>query len=257
MSDTRFVVAAATAALLGASASNATFVGFVVTSTTEELNGQRLSVYTLAARFDGAADTVLRAFDLTTSNSDSLVGFWHKDNHGDDATDGLLSQDFGTWNPRRTGSNLANRPYDSYLTIGGIARASNETMSDGAYFDGDKHGPRAWDRASLPADPTFSWYVNESSTVLLSDEINQGRVGNSPGLPATDVRLGQFVLSEGHEARTFSLSLQYRVGYSLSDDEGYGYQIATGDFTLGESVPTPGSLALIFAGLLTTRGRRR
>lgn len=253
----RFGVAAATAALLWTSGSHASFVGFVVSSTTEELGGQRLSVYTLAARFDGAADTVSRAFDLTTTNSDWLVGFWHKDNHGDMATNGILSQDFGTWNPRRTGSNAANRRYDSYLTIGGIARSSNETRSDGTYYDSDEHNPRAWDRAALPADPTFNWYVEESSTGLMSDEISQGRVGNSPGLPTTDVRLGQFVLSEGHDARTFGLSIQYRSGYSLSGDEGYGYQVASGSFTLGVPVPTPGSLALIFAGLLTARSRRR
>jgi len=249
--------AAVSASLLVAASASSSFVGYIVTSEQVELNGQSLAVYTLAARFDGSSDTVWRGFDLAAENHDWFLGFWHKDNHGDEATNGLLSQDFGTWNPSRTGGNLANRPYDSYLTIGGIARASNTTQSMGAWFDGDKHSPRAWDQAALPMSPSFNWYVDASSSVVLSDAIDQGRVGNSPGLPLTDVRLGQFVLSEGHEARTFSLSIVYSSGYSLSDDEQDHYSTASGTFTLGNPVPAPGALALAVLGAHAARRRRR
>lgn len=250
--------ATASVALLATSVSQASFVGFVVTSSSVELDGQTLSVYTLAARFDGSADTVWRAFDLGSDDSTAFLGFWHKDNHGDTATDGLLSQDFGTWDPRRTGSNLANRPYDSYLTIGGIARSSNATQSAVNSLDGDAGNMGAWSQPSLPSATGFAWYVDRSSTVLFSDENDQGRVGNSPGLPVTDVRLGQFVLSEGHEARTFSLSILFSRGYALSDDKSAPYSTASGTFTLGQPVPGPGSIGLVVTGLLlATRGRRR
>ena len=236
---------------------HASFVGYSVSSTQTSLDGNDLVVYTLTARFDGSSDTVYRALDLFTENSAWLEGFWHKDNHGDVLTNGVLSQEFGTWNPRRTGSNSANRPYDSYLTIGGIARQSNVTQVEGAWFDGSKNTPRMWDQAHLPMGNGFSWYNEESSSVYLGDEVAQGKVGNSPGVPGTDVRLGQFVLSSGHEARTFSMSILYRSGYSLSDDEQYGYQIASGSFTLGDPVPAPGALVLtLVAGLISSSRRR-
>ena len=250
--------AAATSAFFaGASLAHASFVGYFVSSTETSLDGINLTVYTLTARFDGSSDTVYRALDLFTENPASLEGFWHKDIHGDVLTNGALSQEFGTWNPRRTGSNAENRPYDSYLTIGGIARSSNVTQVEGAWFDGNKNTPRVWDQATLPMGNGFSWYNDESSSVFLGDEVAQGRVGNSPGVAATDVRLGQFVLSQGHEARTFSMSIMYRSGYSLSDDEQYGYQVGSGTFTLGNPVPTPGALVLtVVAGVIGASRRR-
>lgn len=249
---------AATGAVLSwASPAHASFVGYFVSSTEASLNGNNLIVYTLTARFDGPSDTVYRALDLFTENSASLEGFWHKDNHGDVLTNGVLSQEFGTWNPRRTGSNSENRPYDSYLTIGGIARASNVTQVEGAWFDGSKNTPRVWDHATLPMGNGFSWYTDESSSVFLGDEVAQGRVGNSPDVAATDVRLGQFVLSQGHEARTFSMSILFRGGYSLSDDEQYGYQVGSGSFTLGDPVPAPGAFVLALAAGVICSSRRR
>lgn len=249
--------AASSCFLLGASVAHASFVGFFVSANEASLDGNNLVVYTLTARFDDSTATVYRALDLFTENSAWLEGFWHKDNHNDVLTNGVLSQEYGTWNPRRTGSNSLNRPYDSYLTIGGIARQSNVTQVEGAWFDGNKNTPRVWDQASLPMGNGFSWYNDESSSVYLGDEVAQGRVGSSPGVAATDVRLGQFVLSEGHEARTFSMSILYRNGYSLSDDEEYGYQVGSGSFTLGEPVPAPGAVVLTIVAGLIGRSRRR
>ncbi len=250
-------IAASSAFIVGASVVQASFVGFFVSSNQVSLGGNNLIVYTLTARFDESSDTVFRALDLYTENAAWLEGFWHKDNHGNPATNGLLSQEFGTWNPRRTGSVTANRPYDSYLTIGGIARPSNVTQVEGAWFDGNKNTPRVWDQADLPMGNGFSWYNEESSSVYLGDEIAQGRAGNSPGVAPTDVRLGQFVLSEGHEARTFSMSIMYRSGYSLSDDDEYGFETGSGTFTLGDPIPGPSALALSAIAGLLSRSRRR
>lgn len=250
-------IAASGAFVVGASIAQASFVGFFVSSNQVSLGGNNLVVYTLTARFNDSNDTVFRALDLYTENAAWLEGFWHKDNHGNPATNGLLSQEFGTWNPRRTGSAAANRPYDSYLTIGGIARSGNVTQVEGAWFDGNKNTPRVWDQADLPMGNGFSWYNDESSSIYLGDEVAQGRVGNSPGVAPTDVRLGQFVLSEGHETRTFSMSILYRSGYSLADDDEYDFETASGTFTLGNPIPGPGALALTaIAGLLAPRRRR-
>lgn len=94
-----------------------------------EFRGHALVVYTLTARFNGPYDTVFSAFDLASEDPNALTGFWHKDNHGDPATNGILSQRYGTWDPTTTGSATANRPFDSYLTIGGIARPANTTRA--------------------------------------------------------------------------------------------------------------------------------
>ena len=85
-----------------------------------------------------------------------------------------------------------------------------------------------------------------------SDSDNgQGTVGNSAGVPTTDVRLAQFVLSEGEYARAFTICIKYGNEYSLSDD----YQVVSGSFTLG-TVPGPGPVALLALGGLFTRRRR-
>jgi len=91
-------IAASSAFVVGASIAQASFVGFFVSSNQVSLGGNNLIVYTLTARFDESSDTVFRALDLHTENAAWLEGFWHKDNHGSPSTNGLLSQEFGTWN---------------------------------------------------------------------------------------------------------------------------------------------------------------
>jgi hypothetical protein len=245
-------------ALIGAPLSLATaqsatagFVGFEVTSTATTHAGQSLVVYTVAARFDGPTDTVYRAFDLTTSNAAWLYGFWHKDHNSDDLSDPVLSQSNGTWDPTRTGSSSSNRPYDSYLTIGGIANSSNTTRDRYDDILSAQVMSPGWDRASLPWGSDFEWYNSQGGN-------SQGRVGQSPGLPSTDVRIGQFVLSAGHAPRTFSLSLKFNAGDWFDrdgDGQGDAMQVATGSFTLG--IPAPGAIALLGLAGLASRSRRR
>ncbi len=227
---------------------SASFVGYFVSSTNTSYAGQELVVYTLTARFSTQHVSVFRASDLVTDNTDWLRGFWHKDNHGDPATNGRLSQQFGTWDPSKTGSSSVNRPYDSYLTIGGIANSGNTTEADANWLDGGSGGPstRGWSRPDLPDNGALAWFNG-------NDDNEQGAVGNSPGVANTDVRLGQFVLSAGHEARTFSLTIKYGNEYSLSER----YEYATENFTLG-AVPAPGALVLLgLAGLLGRQRRRK
>jgi len=237
---------AAAGMLLASAGAHAGFVGYSVTSTTATLDGQNLVIYTLAARFDGYHDTVFSALGMTAANSSWFNGFWHKDNHGNAATNGTLSQLNGTWDPTKTGSASSNRPFDSYLTIGSLARMGNTSEAFGIWSDANRDAVASWARPDLPDNLGLFGWKNEDS------DNGQGTVGNSPGLPSTDVRLGQFVLSEGHETRTFELTIKYGREYSLSDD----YYLATGEFTLGV-IPTPGAIALLTVSSLVARSRRR
>jgi hypothetical protein len=223
---------AAIAGLTVSTMASATFTSYVVTSSNTTNSGQNLTVYTLWARFNGATDTVLNAFNLAKVGSSSLTGFWHKDNASYNS--GVLSQSFGTWNPSQTGSNTANRPFDSYLTIGGVASGTNSSNADPSW-----PAPASWNVPGLPGNGTIGWFNSNPPNL-------QGRVGQ-PNNTATDVRLGQFVLSQGDTAaRTYSLTIGYNDGV-----QGSAVQFGSGNFSL----PAPGAVALL--GLAGLAGRRR
>jgi MYXO-CTERM domain-containing protein len=251
ISGTSIVVAipGVAAALVSANLASASFVGYFVTSTNTSLNGQNLVVYTLAARFDYTKDTVFAADNLTATDSGDLTGFWHKDNSGNNDLGATLSQTVGSWSPLDTGSSTYNRPYDSYLTIGSIARAGNETEANVAWYTGGNADTRGWNRPDLPDNGGLGWYADEGG--------GQGRAGNSAGLGILDVRLGQFVLSVGHAARTMNLDIIYSRGADdISPDGEHPIFHASGSFTLG-TVPAPGALALIGLAGFAARSRRR
>lgn len=232
------------ASLAAAAAASGSFVGFFVSSTSTACVGQNLVVYTLTARFDGATDTVERAFNLTSLTGDGLVGYWHKDKSGADDAEGVLSQDIGSWDPTQTGSASENRPFDSYLTIGGIARHANSSSADLSWFTGGNADARGWNRADLPDNGALAWLNAIPSNA-------QGRVGNSFGVATTDVRLGQFVLSAGHSFRELGLEIAFTDGTA-----GGAMQYASGTFAFG-TVPTPGAIALLTVAGLVSRRRRR
>jgi hypothetical protein len=234
----------AASAVLCAGVASASFTGFVVTSSSTTCNGQALTVYTLAARFDGSADTVERAFNLSAVSPDHLIGFWHKDNSGANDNAGALSQSSGSWDPTVTGSATTNRPFDSYLTIGAIARLANTSTAEATWFTGGNADTRGWNRTDLPDNGSLAWFNSNLANL-------QGRVGNSAGLALTDVRLGQFVLSAGHSLRLLSLEIAYNDGSA-----GGATQVASGSFTLG-AVPAPGALALVSLAGVLSRSRRR
>ena len=224
-----------------ASTASASFTGFVVTSTNVSSSGQNLTVYNVSARFNGPTDTLLNCFNFGGVGSTLMTGFWHKDNAYYNS--GILSQEFGTWNPSQTGSVPNNRPFDSFLVIGGQATPTNTTNADPSWVSGGTGAgagdSRSWNRADLPNNGTLGWFNSNPPN-------NQGRVGGA-GNTATDVRLGQFVLSANDAAlRNYTLTLGYNNGVA-----GSAVQFATGTFSL----PTPGAIALL--GLAGLAGRRR
>ena len=230
---------AAIAGLGVAGVASASFTGYVVSSTNVTNSGQNLVVYSVFARFNGPTDTLLNAFNLGSSTAGGLVGYWHKDNAS--YNEGVLSQEFGTWNPSQTGSNTANRPFDSYLTVGGQASGTNTSNADPSWVTGGNADARSWNRPDLPNNGTLGWFNSNPPN-------NQGRVGQA-GNTATDVRLGQFVVAGSDTAaRSFTLTLGYNNGVA-----GSAVQFATSTF--GWGVPTPGAIALL--GLAGLAGRRR
>jgi len=227
----KFVASMALAAAVS-SAASATFVQYVVTKTSTTNSGVALDVYNVFARFNGATDTLLNAFNFNRVDGSATNMFYHKDNS--DYNGGVLSQAYGTWAPQLTGSASLNRPFDSFLVIGGNAGATNSTNADPSW-------PAAgggWNRADLPNGFNIGWF-NSSPPNL------QGRVGQV-GNTATDVRVGQFVVGAGVDGGTWNLKIGYNSGVS-----GAPVQFAETTFSL----PAPGAIALL--GLAGLAGRRR
>ncbi|MFM1868384.1 MAG: hypothetical protein RL591_1792 [Planctomycetota bacterium] len=222
---------AAVAASVSAAAS-ASFVEFYTTSTTTSSNGINVDVYTLWARFDGATDTVLNAFNLNRLDSNTTNIFYHKDNAK--GNDGLaMIKEFGTWAPQLTGAAVANRPFDSFLTIGGTSGASNTTSADPSW-------PAAgggWNRPDVPNNLNVGWYNSNPPSL-------QGRVGVGANT-ADSVRLAQFVIDAGSNGGTWNLKVSFNNASNST------VNFATSTFSL----PAPGAVALL--GLAGFVGRRR
>ena len=237
----RFIASASALAI--ASVSSAAFVGYFTTVTQVTSGGVLLDQYRVVARFNGPTDTVLNVFNFTYTGGgegDVYGAFYHKDNSSYNG--GVLSKAYGTWSPTLTGSPTLNRPFDSYLVIGGAATATNTTNADPSWNSGGSGahagGASGWNRADLLNNGTMGWF-NSSPPNL------QGRVGVS-GNTATDVLLGQFVIDRGGNAGNWALTIGYNDGVA-----GSPVQFATNSFSL----PTPGAIALL--GLAGLAGRRR
>jgi len=244
---TAMIVSLAGLALAGSA--SASFVSYQVVKTSTTNSGIALDVYVLYARFDGATDTVLNAYNLaltagSAGGNDAYSAFYHKDNATSNS--GVLQKGFGTWSPGATGSATANRPFDSYLTIGGLPTATNSSSADPSWNSGGSGahagGSAGWTRPDLVNNGVIGWFNG-------SPPNNQGRVGGA-GNTATDVRLGQFVVDAGANAGTWTLTTAYNNGVA-----GSSVQFANGSFSLGGAVPAPGALALL--GLAGFAGRRR
>lgn len=226
----RALVAVACSTAVAGTAS-ATFVGYYTTLSQTANSGVNLDRYTLYARFNGATDTVLNAFNLCRTDGGPTNIFWHKDNASYNS--GVLSQSFGTWNPAQTGSSVSNRPFDSFLSIGCVAGASNSTTADPSW-----PGGQSWNRPDIPSNCLVGWFNSNPPNL-------QGRVG-AVGNPADSVCLGQFVLSRGTNGGTWSLTIGYNDGVT-----GSPVQFGSGFFSL----PGPGAVSLL--GLAGCCARRR
>jgi len=227
----KFVASMALAAAVSSVAS-ATFVQYVVVKTSTTNSGVALDVYNVFARFNGATDTLLNAFNFNRVDGTAGNMFYHKDNS--DYNGGVLSKQYGTWAPQLTGSATLNRPFDSFLVIGGTATATNTTNADPSW----PTAGGSWNRADIPSGFNIGWF-NSSPPNL------QGRVGIAPNT-STDVRIGQFVVDAGADGGTWNLKIGYNSGVA-----GAAVQFAETTFSL----PTPGALALL--GLAGLAGRRR
>jgi hypothetical protein len=228
----KFVASMALAAAVSSVAS-ATFVQYVVVKTSTTNSGVALDVYNVFARFNGATDTLLNAFNFNRVDGSATNMFYHKDNS--DYNGGVLSKQYGTWAPQLTGSATLNRPFDSFLVIGGNAGATNSTNADPQWTVASVSG---WNRPDVPNGFNVGWF-NSSPPNL------QGRVGIAPNT-STDVRIGQFVVDAGADGGTWNLKIGYNSGVA-----GASVQFAETTFSL----PTPGALALL--GLAGLAGRRR
>jgi hypothetical protein len=222
------------------SASSAAFVEFYTVKTQTSNSGVNLDVYVLFARFSGATDTVVNAFNFNRVDGSATDMFYHKDNSDDNS--GVLSKAAGTWSPILTGSATLNRPFDSFLVIGGTAGGTNTTNADPSWNAAPGGTAAGWNRPDVPNGQNVGWF-NSSPPNL------QGRVGAGTGAaanPADAVRLGQFVVDRDANGGTWNL----RVGYT----DGVSTAVLFGETTF--SLPTPGAVALLgLAGLVARRRR--
>jgi len=215
------------------SVSSASFVDYVVTKTQTSTGGVNLDVYTLWARFNGATDTVVNAFNFNRLDGSATNMFYHKDLSTGTTAPYPLTKAAGTWNPSQTGSAANNRPFDSYLTIGDIANANNSSNADPSW----PAAGGSWNRPDVPNGLNVGWFNSNPPNL-------QGRVGVGTNT-ATDVRLGQFVVDRDANGGTWNLKIGYTDGVTTQ------VQFAETSFSL----PAPGAMALL--GLAGLAGRRR
>ena len=230
-------IAALALAAAVSSVASASFVEFYTVKTQTSTAGTNLDVYVLFARFSGATDTVVNAFNFNRLDSGTTNIFYHKDNAYGNS--GALTKSAGTWNPSQTGSVTLNRPFDSFLTIGGNATGTNSTNADPSWPGAD-----SWNRADVPNGANVGWFNSNPPNL-------QGRVGVGSGAaanPADAVRLGQFVVDRDTFGGTWNLKVGYTDGVSTN------VLFAETSFNLGV-IPAPGAMALL--GLAGLAGRRR
>ena len=230
---TTMIASLAGLALAGSASATWTEFYTVKTSVTHAPTGIALDVYKIYARFNGPTDTILNAFNLDALAGASLNGFYHQDLSDYAST---LSTTAGAWSPALTGSATLNRPFDSYLTCGGIPNATNGVSADPSWGN-----PLSWFRPDIPAGQNVGWFAPGGSIM--------GRVGQ-PGNTADSVILGQFSVAAGTTFGSvggYSMTIGYNSGVP-----GAPVQFASGTLF---PVPAPGAIALL--GLAGLTGRRR
>ncbi|MEY5060947.1 MAG: hypothetical protein RIS45_868, partial [Planctomycetota bacterium] len=212
-----------------AATSEATLTQYVVVKTQVTSGGVLLDQYRVFARFNGVTDTLLNGFNFSYQGgatvADPYAGFYHKDNSSYNG--GVLSKQYGTWSPSLTGSPTLNRPFDSYLIIGGEATATNTSNADPSWNSGGTPphagSPLGWNRPDVVNNNVAGWF-NSSPPNL------QGRVGVAPNT-STDVLIAQFVVDRDVSLGTWSFRTAYNNGVA-----GSTVQFFTGTFSLCPSL---------------------
>lgn len=219
------LTAGAVTGMFLAGTASAAFVGLFADSysVTDPSNGVSYAVIDLYAQFDNTTGTVVSVFNANIGISNGTQ-FHHKDQ--------LTADDEpGAWSPNFTGSATNNRPYDSFVLIGGTTGATNTTALDPNF------------------SPAFGGTIPANAGWFNSNPPNlQGRV-NSTTLRTW---LGRFV-SEGI---TSSRNLDVTLTVAWNDGLGTpgGQDLRTGSFAY---VPAPGAVALLALGGLVGGRRRR
>lgn len=220
-----------------ASPASGAFVGFFQSITQVSTGGVLLDQCRIVARFDATSGCMLHAFNLSyvggATVPDPHCTFWHKDNS--DYNGGVLSKSLGSWRPTATGSATANRPFDSYLTLGGDASAIDSTAFDPSFPPG-----ASW-------NPDHPCLANGIGWFNASPPNGQGCLGG--WVPGTDILIGQFVIDRGAFAGNWQLTVAFNDGIP-----GSAVQFATATFGIG--IPTPGALVLLGLGALARRRSR-
>jgi hypothetical protein len=225
------------------SVSSAAFVEYYTVKTQTTNSGIDLDVYVLFARFSGSTDTIVNAFNFNRVDGTATNLFYHKDLSTGTTAPYPLTKAAGTWNPGQTGSVTANRPFDSWLTIGGSTGAGNSTNADPSW----PAAGGSWNRPDVPNGVNAGWFNSNPPNL-------QGRVGasftngtNTVTTASDSVRLGQFVVDRNANGGTWNLKIGYTDGVSTT--------VLFAETTF--SLPTPGAVALLgLAGLVGRRRRR-
>lgn len=206
--------------LFAAAESQAAFVELYPVAVNITLDGQQLTQYTIYARFNGATDTVVSVTNLRGVNGAVLDRFYHKDNSPGSA--GTLTRTGGTWSPTQTGSATLNRPYDSFLLVGGVPTATNTTVAEPSW----PASGGSWNRPDIPADVGVGYYNAVPSN-------NQGRVATG-GAPAASVRIAQFVVDQGCGVGQLDMTIRFTNGTPNAP-----IQTAPASIIVGAGLPLP------------------
>jgi hypothetical protein len=161
--DLRWLAAHIVGFACSATASSA-FIGFSKTLMQVSVGGVLLDQHRIFARFNDPSATLLACSNLVYAGgatvADPFAVFYHKDNS--DYNGGVLSRQYGTWAPQLTGSATLNRPYDSFLTVGGDAASSNTTAADPSWNEGGSGshagGSQSWNRPDLLNSGGMGWF---------------------------------------------------------------------------------------------------
>ena len=218
---------AATTAL--ATAASADFIGF-------DGDLSQIGDYTVIqmnAVFTNDSDVLLNLFEMDALHSDGQIDFNQSD---------VQIGAGGTWAPNASLDipGFADSAIDSYVTIGygvGTQAPTNGTALDPAFLDATGGlGP------SIPVGA--GWY-NGNPT---NQQTGSAYAGGYYGLSGFAVSVGQFVF-ETESWSNFAFILDGQVGYTENGE------VQFGDDTF-IVFPTPGALALLGLGGLTTRRRK-
>jgi hypothetical protein len=231
------LMALALTAVVASSASAGIVAGDLFVSRVSQTDaGNALDVYTVFVEFNGGTDRITNVggFKLVAGSGGSLTQFYHKDN----IAGGVGGFNYGageaTWNPSTLAVSAAQRPFDSFVTIGTTATGGTNNVTADAGWPGSDY-----DRGDIPTSTTGpGWFLGGGS--------NLGQVGVG-GNTNFRVRIGQFAIAAGSNGGRWDIRVSW--------NNGAGGPSTTETRSFNLAIPAPGAFALL--GLAGLAGRRR